>query len=76
MADKIVTVEIGDDHVAELTLNRPAQLNTFNTALAWELEQALLELDERQQVRVIILKGAGEGIRAFLEKRRPVWQER
>ena len=30
-------VEIGDDFVGEITLNRPEQLNTFNTPLAGEL---------------------------------------
>jgi enoyl-CoA hydratase/carnithine racemase len=56
---KNVVVQIGDDYVAEITLNRPAQLNTFTVPLAKELDQALKELDADTQVRVIILKGAG-----------------
>jgi len=55
-----VTVDIGDDHVAVLSLNRPQQLNTFNTPLATELEAALKELDADAHVRVVILKGAGK----------------
>ena len=40
-----IIVEIGDDFVAEITLNRPESLNTFNVPLARELDQALQELD-------------------------------
>ena len=53
-------VEIGDDFVGEITLNRPEQLNAFNTPLAGELVQALKELDAQTTVRVILLKGAGK----------------
>ena len=49
-------VDIGTDFVGEITLNRPAQLNTFNTPLAGELVQAFKELDAQTTVRVIILK--------------------
>lgn len=59
--------EIGNDFVAEITLNRPAQLNVFNTPLAVELEQALNELESETQVRVIILKGAGKAFCAGID---------
>ena len=52
-----IIVDIGDDYVAEITLNRPNNLNTFNIPLASELDQALRELDLTSKVRVIILKG-------------------
>ena len=55
-----IIVEIGDDFVGEIILNRPASLNTFNIPLAKELDQTLRELDAESQVRVIILKGAGK----------------
>ena len=55
-----ITVEVGDDFVAEITLNRPDSLNTFNMALATELNQAFMELNEENRARVIILKGAGK----------------
>lgn len=55
-------VEMGDDLVATITLNRPKELNAFNTAMATELDLALRELEGDDRVRVIILKGAG---RAF-----------
>ena len=60
-------VEIGDDFVGEITLNRPEQLNTFNTPLAAELVQALKELDGQTTVRVIILKGAGKAFCAGID---------
>jgi enoyl-CoA hydratase/carnithine racemase len=55
-----VVIEIGDDFVASITLNRPSKLNTFNTPLATELDRALVELDAEKAVRVIILKGNGK----------------
>ncbi len=60
-------VEIGADFVGEITLNRPEQLNTFNTPLAGELVQALKELDAQTTVRVIILKGAGKAFCAGID---------
>jgi enoyl-CoA hydratase/carnithine racemase len=60
-------IEIGDDSVAEITLNRPAQLNTFNTPLAIELAQVLNELDSEPRARVIILKGAGKAFCAGID---------
>jgi len=43
-----------------ITLNRPDALNTFNLALARDLTQALIDLDEDKDVRVIIINGAGK----------------
>ncbi len=60
-------VEIGADFVGEITLNRPEQLNTFNTPLAGELVQALNELDSETNVRVIIVKGAGKAFCAGID---------
>ena len=60
MNNEAVVVEIGDDFVAEITLNRPKRFNTFNTPLAAELDEALKTLDTDPKVRVIIIKGAGK----------------
>ncbi len=60
-------VETGKDFVAEITLNRPEQLNTFNTPLAAELEQALHALDADETVRVIIIRGAGKAFCAGID---------
>jgi len=48
------------EHVGIITFNRPNQFNTFNTPLANELCNALLELEMDQAVRVIVLRGAGK----------------
>jgi enoyl-CoA hydratase/carnithine racemase len=51
------------DGVATVTLNRPQALNAINRALATELSATCGELRERDDVRVVLLTGAGE--RAF-----------
>lgn len=50
------------DQMGIITLNRPEKFNTFSSLMAKELNEALRQLDEDQEVRVIIIKGAG---RAF-----------
>ena len=62
-----VVVEVGEDFVASITLNRPKNLNTFNTPLATELNSALLELDEDRRARVIIIKGNGRVFSAGID---------
>ena len=49
--------------VAEIVLNRPAQLNAINCALAERLLEALIAIDRDSSVRVCLLRGAG---RAFM----------
>lgn len=51
------------DGVATVTLNRPHALNAINRALAAELSSACRHLRERDDVRVVVVTGAGE--RAF-----------
>lgn len=55
-----ILMKIGDDHICEITLNRPENLNTFNTPMAKELDNALRAADDDENVRVIVLKGAGK----------------
>lgn len=59
-AQLIVSVE--EDFVGSITLNRPEQLNSFNSLMAEELTAALQALDADPLVRVVVLKAAG---RAF-----------
>jgi enoyl-CoA hydratase len=56
-------LDIGDDHIATLTMNRPDQLNALNEQVIEDLEQAASHLAERDDVRVLIVTGAG---RAFV----------
>jgi enoyl-CoA hydratase/carnithine racemase len=48
-------------HVATITLNRPEKLNAWTPTMAREVQEALLKADADEQVRVIILTGAGRG---------------
>ena len=49
--------------LAEIILNRPAQLNAINCGLAEKLVEALSTIDRDPSVKVVLLKGAG---RAFM----------
>ncbi|MFO8083458.1 MAG: enoyl-CoA hydratase-related protein [Desulfobacterales bacterium] len=60
MTYESIIVEISEKFVANITMNRPENLNTFNTVMAKELFEALNALDSNPQVRVMVLKGAGK----------------
>ena len=47
--------------IARIVLNRPEKRNALNDILLREIPQALYELDRDDDVRVIILSGAGAG---------------
>ncbi|MCI0429780.1 MAG: enoyl-CoA hydratase-related protein [Rhodospirillales bacterium] len=47
------------EHVAHLTLNRPAAANTINLELARDLMYAAMQCDEDPTVRAVVLSGAG-----------------
>lgn len=47
------------DNVARITLNRPEKRNALSGATLKELNQALLEADDRRDANVILLSGAG-----------------
>jgi enoyl-CoA hydratase/carnithine racemase len=64
--EKII-VEKPDEHVASITLNRPGSLNTFNSQMARELNEAFTLLDQDQAVRVILVKGSGKGFCAGID---------
>ncbi|WP_298038529.1 enoyl-CoA hydratase/isomerase family protein [uncultured Microbacterium sp.] len=48
-----------DDHVARLTLNRPARLNAFNADLARAWRDATVEATSRDDVHAIVIDAAG-----------------
>lgn len=52
-----------DGHVATLTIDRPAKLNTMTVAMDAAMNQAVYELNNDPEVRVVVLTGTGE--RAF-----------
>ncbi len=58
MAFELIIVEPHfDEHIAFISLHTPKELNSLNLELMLELKEALKQLDENDQVRVIILTG-------------------
>jgi enoyl-CoA hydratase/carnithine racemase len=57
-----IKLDIDEDGVAVLTLNRPEALNAWNGTMSFEFEHALKALDVNDDVRVVVVTGAG---RAF-----------
>jgi enoyl-CoA hydratase/carnithine racemase len=49
------------DHVATITLNRPDQLNAFTTRMMHEMIDAFDRVDADDDVRAVIVTGAGRG---------------
>lgn len=58
-----------DGPVARLTLNRPEALNALNEEVRKALADALSELEERPDVRVLVLSGAGRAFSAGADLR-------
>jgi 2-(1,2-epoxy-1,2-dihydrophenyl)acetyl-CoA isomerase len=50
-----------EDGVAVLTLNRPDKLNAISPAMWWELSRAVAEAQSDDEIRVLVLTGAGRG---------------
>jgi enoyl-CoA hydratase len=63
MAYETIIVEV-EDHVAQITLNRPDALNALNEQLLGELVRALREAQENEKVRCIILSGSEKAFAA------------
>ncbi len=61
-----VTVDV-DEHVATITLNRPEAMNTFSTRLAVDLDDALEALETDDDVRAIVVTGAGDAFSAGID---------
>jgi enoyl-CoA hydratase/carnithine racemase len=59
MSEDLLLLEIGDDGVATLTLNRPAQRNALSMALLGALDETLARLDREPAVRVVVIAAAG-----------------
>ena len=57
------------DGIATLTLNRPDRRNAMNTALLAALCEGFDELDQRPDVRVVVLRGAGPAFCAGMDLR-------
>ncbi len=56
-----------DGHVATLWLNRPQKLNALHQELWDAIPQAMAELDDDPEVRVIMVAGRGRGLTAGID---------
>ncbi|MCF6137520.1 enoyl-CoA hydratase/isomerase family protein [Pseudalkalibacillus berkeleyi] len=56
-----------EDGIGTITLNRPDRLNSIKDSLAHEVERALDLLEKDQEVKVVIIKGAGEHFSAGVD---------
>jgi enoyl-CoA hydratase len=59
MSEDVILVQ-RDGHVATVVLNRPEKLNALNKLMWRRLGDVMLELDGDEQVRCVVLRGAGE----------------
>ncbi len=55
------------DHIAMITLNRPERLNAISIEMLEALTQRLNEADQDNDIRVIVLTGAGRGFCSGLD---------
>ncbi|HEX2575961.1 MAG TPA: enoyl-CoA hydratase/isomerase family protein [Aquihabitans sp.] len=62
-----------DGAVVRLTLDRPSQLNALDDQLRRALDEQLHHLDERPEVRVVVLDGAGRAFSAGADLRRTAY---
>lgn len=61
-----VLYDVGE-HIATITLNRPAQMNTLSRGLLQQLTERLLEAEADRDVRCVVLTGAGRAFCAGLD---------
>ncbi|HCN52691.1 MAG TPA: 1,4-dihydroxy-2-naphthoyl-CoA synthase, partial [Prevotella sp.] len=47
-------------HIARITINRPRYRNAFTPLTTWEMSRAFSYCRECQDIRVVILTGAGD----------------
>lgn len=55
------------EHIGFITLNRPKEMNTFTDSMARDLNDALLELDALDDVRVVVVRGSGRAFCAGID---------
>ncbi len=60
MAYKEITYEVSE-RIATVTLNRPDKLNAWTMTMEAEVKAAMTEADADDEIRIIVLTGAGRG---------------
>ena len=58
-----ITFEVGDDHVATITLNRPDRLNSFNQKMLDDFVSVWAHIRANDAIHSVVLLAAGD--RAF-----------
>ena len=48
-----------EGQIAIVSINNPKSLNALNTATLHDLNRCLMEIEQRKDIRVVILTGAG-----------------
>jgi enoyl-CoA hydratase/carnithine racemase len=68
-ANSFDTIEVteADDDIALVTLNRPDRLNAMTSTMITELDEVVHAIDLDQNVRAVIVTGAGRGFSAGLD---------
>ncbi len=61
MAESSTVLFEAQDGYAVVTLNRPDRLNSFNPEMHERMREVLVELKRREDVRAVLLTGAGRG---------------
>jgi enoyl-CoA hydratase/carnithine racemase len=62
-----IDYDIGDDGVLLITLNMPERMNAFTVQMADELEQAFQDANSDDNVRAVIVTGAGRAFCAGMD---------
>jgi enoyl-CoA hydratase/carnithine racemase len=62
-----LTVNVDDDGIATLTLDRPHALNAFTVTMAAELERFFLDTARDDTVRAVVVTGAGRAFCAGMD---------
>ncbi len=74
-----ITYEV-ENQIARLTLNKPKKLNALSWSTWAEIERAILETDESDDAKVLIITGAGRGFSSGTDLTRDLppekWQPR
>jgi len=60
MSYETILFDVDADGVATLTLNRPEKRNAWNRQMGLEIRSALKDADARDDVRVVVVTGAGK----------------
>jgi enoyl-CoA hydratase/carnithine racemase len=66
MTYQTIRYEVADE-ILTITLDRPDQLNAFTTVMADELEQAFIRASSDDEVRAVVVTGAGKAFCAGMD---------